>query len=159
MPIQMGISDFFGFAKKDKVQESELNEPPLLSLLTAAQFLKEAHACLNPKDGPEFIAGIRGGFIPLQQRVMAHLGKETGYGDTLQEFARLTRDDPERYLKTLQTLASQMRHAPACGVRFLIADLILAYARVGAYPHGSIESLLKLQEVSLAILEAGSAYG
>jgi hypothetical protein len=155
----MGLRDFLGIAKKDKNSGIQSTETPILTLLNATQFLSDAESCLNPKDGPEFVAGMRAAFIPLKQSVFDKLGKETEYGDTLQEYAMMTRDDAESKLKIFQTLASQMKHAPACGVKFVMADLILAYARVGVYPQGSIQSLIKLQEISLAILEEGARYG
>lgn len=155
----MNLGKLFSFGQKAREMERTTELSPLLSLGTAENFMKDAGACLNDRDGSEFVNGMRAAFLPLQGRVLNEIGKETEYGDTLQEFAKLTRDNPEPNLEALMLLASRMKHAPACGVRFVIAELILAYGSVGVYPNGSIGELLRLKEESLEILEAGSKYG
>ena len=130
-----------------------------MSLSNAERFLKEARSNLNDIDGPEFVNGMRAAFWPLQNAVINEVGKELGYGDTLQEFAKFTRDAPEPRLAALVELASKMKPAPASGVRFVVAQLILAYAFVGINPGGTLLELMQLEAEALAIIEAGAKYG
>ncbi len=155
----MGLRDFFGFRREAKQEELKVPESQLVRLDNAAQFLAEARCCLNSADGPEFVSGVRAAFIPLQQFVKIQTGEEAEFGDTLHEFARLTRNNPDGRLSPLLALASKMKRAPASGVRFIVADLILAYARVGVFPQGSPAELVVLQAESLAVLKIASQYG
>jgi len=134
-------------------------ETPLLNLNNARKFLAAARDCLNVRDGSEFINGIRAAFLPMRDCISNETGEVLEYGDTLREYARLTRDKPEQKLAGLVELASKMNNAPACGVRFVIAELILAYGSAGVNPGGSPMELMQLAEEALEILEAGSKYG
>jgi hypothetical protein len=145
----MNVSKLFNFRQN----------APILDLDNANKFLKEARDCLNDTDGPEFVNGMRTAFWPLQECVTNETGKVVEYGDTLQEFARLTRDKPEPRLAALIELASKMKPAPAHGVRFVIAELILAYAFAGINPGGTLFKLMDLKAEALAILEVGAKYG
>jgi hypothetical protein len=145
----MNVSKFFNFGQKT----------PVLSLDNADKFLKEAQNCLNDTDGPEFVKGMKAAFFPLQSFVASRIGKTLEYGDTLDQFAKLTRDNCEPRLASLIDLASKMKSAPACGVRFVVAELILAYAFAGINPGGNLLQLVELKAEALAILEAGSKYG
>jgi hypothetical protein len=140
------------------VPKSEI-ETPILSLKNAHTFFESARGCLNVQDGPEFVNGIRAAFMPLHDCISNETGKELQYGDVLREYARLTRNKPEPQLAALVELASGMKQASACGVRFLAAELILAYGLIGINPGGSPMELMRLKEEAIEILEAGSIFG
>lgn len=154
----MNLRSFFNFGRKTPQLKSEV-ELPLLNLNHVRQFLESARGCLNARDGFEFVGGIRAAFYPLQEYVSNETGKILEYGDVLQEFARLTRDRSESKLAALMSLASAMKYAPACGVRFVVAQLILAYGFAGINPGGSMVEFVCLNDEAVEILEAGSKYG
>ena len=96
----------------------------------ASSCIDEAATCLNKQDGGEFLQGLIAGHMPIAQSVGGHLQ----YFDALVEYAKQTQDDPEGRLTTLIELAEGMNRAPRCGLRFLTAQLILAYGCVYKYP-------------------------
>jgi len=138
-------------------------ESPLhLNYSNVEKFLADARACLNDRDGPEFVAGIRLAFSPISTAVNQNRATVLGYGDTILEYAKVTKDNPEARLEALISLASITKHIPGCGMRFVVAELILAYGSEGKFPKGSFADVMmenvRLTAESLVILEACSKY-
>jgi hypothetical protein len=154
----MNADSLFNFGRKTPEKESTI-QTPVLSLNNARKFLADARGCLNVRDGCEFVNGIRAAFMPLSDCVSNKTGKVLEYGDTLRAYARLTRDKPEARLAPLVELASKMRYASACGVRFIVAELILAYGFAGVNPGGPLMELTRLANEAVDILEIGSKFG
>lgn len=151
----MGIWDIF--------RKHGTNEYTVYNLNAVEDFFLHSKKHLNPKDGPDFVSGIRGAYVPISNAVSKAVGRELEYGDTLRKYCEITANNPEERIKILMNFAAAMKPVPASGVRFLVGQLILHYYSLGALreeAHG--ESLLKqaaLTEDGVSILNAFSKYG
>jgi hypothetical protein len=151
----MSIFDLF---RKDKT-----NEYATYNLTAVEGFFLESKQYLNPKDGPDFVSGIRGAYIPVSTAVARAVGRQLEYGDTLRKYCELTANNPDELIRALMKLSSAMKPAPASGVRFLVGQLILHYYAVGAFKEdslfNSVVKQLTLTEEGIIILKAFSQYG
>jgi hypothetical protein len=79
--------------RKKTPKEASIAKAPLFDYCNVEKFFKDATACLNDRDGAEFVLGIKAAIEPI-----IHLASQVGgeilpYGDALQMFATLTKDD------------------------------------------------------------------
>ena len=146
----------FDFLKK-KPKSAESNAD-LFNYDFVRKSIDDAVTCCNDREGPEFIQGIVCGHMPIAHAV----GGNLPYFDALVEYARLTQDDPESRLRVLNKLVMSER-ATACGLKFLMAQLVLAYGFNNKYPAGesfatNVMRHTGLMEEANALLEAFSKY-
>ncbi len=117
--------DYWSWRRKSKESPAHLFDYNFVALS-----IDEATICCNDREGAEFIQGILIGHTPISHAI----GGNIQYFDTLVEYAKVTQDDPEFRLQTLNDIAQKLLHAPRCGLKFLMAQLVLAYGCVGKYP-------------------------
>ena len=155
----MHLAKLFDFGAPAERKAPPQDTSDVLRLATAERFLTEARGCLNENTGREFVAGVRAAFMPIADAVARATGKSLSYGDVLQQYARLTRGNAVSVLGCVINLATGLKPAPAAGVRFVAAQLILAYGLRGIALQGALPDLMRLQCEAIEILEAGSKYG
>lgn len=147
----------------DLFRTDKTNEYPAYNLNAVEDFFLQSKQYLNPKDGPDFVSGIRGAYIPVSTAVAQAVGRELEYGDTLRKYCEITASNPDERITALMKLSSTMKPAPASGVRFLVGQLILHYYSVGALKGESLfDGVMKqmtLTEEGINILKAFSQYG
>ena len=112
--------------------EAQAGDAKMITIEKATKFMEDAESCLNDKDGPEFVAGIRIAYMPLHDAATKAVQRDLGYGDVLRQYAQMHRSHPEQAIAALLDLASRLKPPPAFGVRFVAGQLMLEYIGQGA---------------------------
>ncbi|MCC6982533.1 MAG: hypothetical protein IT535_04625 [Bauldia sp.] len=103
------------------------------ALADAEKYITSSNQFLNNRQGPEFVMGIREAFEPLSARMTRKTGQTLGYGDVIHQFALSSRNDPDKTAELLLSFADAAGGAKGAGIRFVLAQIIIDYAGIGAY--------------------------
>lgn len=125
---------------------SETDHPPKIYSLTyddVDRFLSHASDCINQGQVSFFTEGMQAAYSPIKQAVNENLG----FGDTIHQYAQLTKEDPDKRLEALLPLKFKSTEVEA-GFFFVVAYLALDYASMGIFPAKGEQSILRSLELN-----------
>jgi len=131
------------------------NNSTLVDLNIASEIMKDAEACMTEQNGPQFDNGIAMIYSAIKKCVVDATGKNVGFGDTIHEYALLTRHNPDHVLRPSLEVAGRIEgkiHPFFCGSRFVVGYLIAEYVSVGVMPSsgGPLSHVINTQIMIMA---------